>query len=171
MTEGVYGNGVVPLQYRVVNATFPASQGVGQFKLACMTNINTIESANSSFYDTDTGFTVYGYQTSTLDFNSPVVNDRDTDVPTAFHCSYDGYNNGSNYRITGPFCAFWHSIIELNRKGFCVSNLLYKGGATDANIFTRMDGLGVLLPMYLSELRNRQIAAGGTGRVVLWWLS
>lgn len=159
MTEGT-GAGGTSCQYRLVHGTF--STGSGQFKLLAMRSTNTIVAQSASFIPTNTGTT--GYATASLDFTSPTV----TGAPVEFTCAYDGYNNtAASYQITGPFCALWHSVIE-KRKGFSVSNLLYQGGATSANIATKMSDMSNLLTAYLKELRERQIQGTGSGRVIVW---
>jgi len=159
MTEGT-GAGGTSCQYRLVHGTF--NSGSGQFKLLAMRGTNTIVAQSASFISTNTG--TNGYATEYLDFTSPTV----ASAPVEFTCAYDGYNNtAASYQITGPFCALWHSVIE-KRKGFSVSNLLYQGGATVTNIADKIVDMGDLLTSYLKELRERQIAASGSGRVIVW---
>lgn len=159
MTEGT-GAGNTSCQYRLVHGTF--NEGSGQFKLLAMRGVNTIVAQSANFISTNTGTT--GYATTPLDFTSPTV----SGAPVEFVCAYDGFNNtAASYQITGPFCALWHSVIE-KRKGFSVSNLLYQGGATSAQIATKMSDMGELLTAYLKELRERQIQGTGSGRVIVW---
>lgn len=159
MTEGT-GAGGTSCQYRLVHGTF--NTGSGQFKLLAMRSTNTIVAQSANFISTNTG--TNGHATASLDFTSPTV----TGAPVEFTCAYDGYNNTpASYQITGPFCALWHSVIE-KRKGFSVSNLMYQGGATSANIATKMSDMGNLLTAYLKELRERQIQGTGSGRVIVW---
>ena len=156
MTEGT-GVGGTLCQYRLVHGIFNA--GSGLFRLLVMKDTNTIVE-QGSFVFTNLGAT--GYATSFLDFTSPTV----SSAPVAFTCAYDGYGTTNN-EIRGPFCALWHSVIE-KRKGFCVSNFNYEGGATMLVLEDRMYYMGHLLTSYLKELRERQIAAGGSGRVIIW---
>ena len=159
MTEGT-GAGGTSCQYRLVNGTF--STGTGQFKLLAMRSTNTIVAESPSFISTNTG--TVGYRTSTLDFTSPIV----SSAPVEFLCAFDGYNNtAANYQITGPFSALWHSVIE-KRKGFSCSNFMYYSGATATQIADRLQAASGLLISFLKELRERQIAGTGSGRVLIW---
>jgi ankyrin repeat protein len=60
------------------------------------------------------------------------------------------------------------SAIQLNKKGYCVSNLMNMSGRTGTEIAARVEGMDKNLDMYLKELRERQIESGGTGRVVVF---
>lgn len=164
---GNNGSGGNTLQYRVVYAKFGTSGGT--FRLAAMTGVNTLISGATqspspgstiSTYSGSNG--VVGYGTATLDFTTTAAETT---------CSWDGYYNGGTYTVNGPFACFYQSVIRKNFKGYSVSCLNYCGGFTTANLASQLVGISgnnKLLEMYLKELRERQIAAGGTGRV-LWW--
>ena len=158
------GAGGVACQYRVVYGKF--TQTGGSFKLKIMHTTNTAVTTSTSY---STAGATSGFATAILDFNSPL----NAGVPRHIHCAFDGFNDGTGTAdvITGPFAAIWHSTIE-KAKGYCVSNLIYDAGKTSAQIADRVEAMGStatsLMGSYLKELRERQIAAGGSGRVVIW---
>ena len=149
----------VALQYRVVYGKF-ATTG-GKFRLRAMKGINTLV-AGSADFQTSGGI---GYATAALPFTSTTT----SAVPDQMKCAWDGYNSGdAAYVATGPLAIFYHSIIRTAYKGFCVSVLNYFGGATTESLATTLVSMPKYLEAYLKELRERQIIAGGSGRVV-WW--
>lgn len=161
MTEGT-GAGGTSCQYRLVHGVWQAA-GSGQFKLGVYRGTNTRIAESAAFIPTN-GAAANGYATAKLDFTSPTV----AGAPVEFFGAFDGYNaTPANYQITGPFCALWHSIIE-KRKGFSISNLTYRGGAMTSAIADDIENMNELLTMYLKELRERQIEATGSGRVIVW---
>jgi hypothetical protein len=149
----------VALQYRVVYGTF-ATTG-GKFRLRAMKGTNTLVAGSAADIPTSGGI---GYSTAWIDFNSSTT----AGVPDQMKCAWDGYNSGATYQVTGPFAVFYHSVIRTSYKGFCVSNLNYFGGATTQFLGTTLNNMTKYLEAYLKEIRERQIAAGGSGRVV-WW--
>lgn len=163
MANGTGAAGV-SLQYRLVYGTFSTSGG--SFKLAAMKGVNTLITGTQSPAGTISTAGGTGVATATYTFVSPAT----SSVPQELFCSYDGYA-GATSSVVGPFAAIYHSVIEL-KKGYCVSNMIYDGGKTTAQLADRVEGMGILagnlLPTYLKELKERQIAAGGTGRVIVW---
>jgi len=68
---------------------------------------------------------------------------------------------------TGP-CAILFHTIYCKRKGWSVTSHGYLSGSSSAQINTIMAGVGsTLLQEHLKAIRTRQIAAGGSGRVLL----
>lgn len=68
---------------------------------------------------------------------------------------------------TGP-CAIHSQTIYCKRKGWSVTSHGYLSGYTSASIRATVSGIGsALLRTHLQELRERQVAAGGSGRVLL----
>lgn len=68
---------------------------------------------------------------------------------------------------TGPAAFHSHSVY-CKRKGWSVTSHGFFAGADSETINTQISGVGsTLLQTHLQELRERQIAAGGTGRVLL----
>ena len=67
----------------------------------------------------------------------------------------------------GPAAFHSHSVY-CKRKGWSVTSHGFFAGADSSTINTQVSGVGSsLLQTHLQELRERQIAAGGTGRVLL----
>lgn len=159
LAAGPTGGAGVALQYRVVYGRF-ATTG-GKFRLRAMKGVNTLVAGSASDIPTSGGT---GYATATLNFTSSTT----AGAPDEMKCAWDGYNSGVANEVTGPFAAFYHSVIRTSYKGFCVSCLNYFGGASTAFLAGMLQAMPKYLEAYLKELRERQIAAGGSGRVI-WW--
>jgi len=159
---GGNGSGGNSLQYRVVYGTFSATGG--SFRLSAMTGVNTLISGATQSPNPGAAIPTSGgsgYNTATLDFTSSSA---------ATSCSWDGYNNGGTYSVVGPFSVLYHSVIRKSTKGFSVNCMNYRGGATTQFIANKLSLIPKYLEAYLKELRTRQIAASGSGRVI-WWLN
>lgn len=152
------GTGGVALAYRVVYGTF--ASGSGQFKLRAANNSTLANLATSaSFISTNTG--VDGYATTpSLLFNSPST------TPTTLICSWDGMNSGNS--TTGPFACLWHSVTAQSLKGICSNTFLYGSGRTPTQIADSIEYSDKLLDSFIKELRERQVASGGSGRVLVF---
>jgi hypothetical protein len=159
LAAGPTGGAGVALQYRVVYGKF-ATTG-GKFRLRAMKGVNTLVAGSAADIATSGGT---GYATATLNFTSSTT----AGAPDEMKCAWDGYNSGTTYEVTGPFAAFYHSVIRTSYKGFSVSCLNYFGGLSTAQLATHLQNIPKYLEAYLRELRERQIAAGGSGRVI-WW--
>ena len=73
-----------------------------------------------------------------------------------------------NLPITGPFAIAFSSVYRVF-KGWAVDGMHFRGGASVTDIHNDVIGVGVATTAtMLGEYRSRQIAAGGTGRVVVW---
>jgi hypothetical protein len=155
------GSGGMSCQYRLVYGKFSATGG--KFRLRAMKDVNTTVAADSTDRLTSGGS---AYDVAKLPFTSSTT----SSIPDDMKCAWDGYNAGVSFHTTGPFAAFWHSIIRLGKKGFCTHNLNYLGGSTTAQHALTISRMGEHLKMYLKELRERQIEAGGSGRV-LWFFN
>jgi hypothetical protein len=156
------GSGNVPLQYRVVYGTF--ASGSGQFKLSIARNVNTIVARSATPISTNTGTNGIASTAATLNFNAPEV----SNVAVPFACNVDGFLSGTTADyIVGPAAFFWHSLMFQNKKGYSVTNLSYYGGRTTAQLATDMASNTTLINATLRELRERQIVAGGSGRVLV----
>lgn len=84
-------------------------------------------------------------------------------TPAYMHSSWSGGAGGAN----GP-CAIHSHTIYCKRKGWSVTSHGYLAGYDSATINQTATSIGsTLLQTHLQELRERQIAAGGTGRVLL----
>lgn len=144
----------VNLSYRLVHGTW--ATGSGQFKLRCSNGASTTY-AISEFNPTNTGS--LGYTTTSL----PITNQ--TAEP---FCTWDGGATPTSNLVTGPFAGLWHSVIRTNKKGYCVTNLTTSDGQSTTQIATLLENLDKGLDSFLSELRLRQVAAGGSGRVLVF---
>lgn len=87
---------------------------------------------------------------------------------TRFGCLGQGYG-GSTYGPIGPVGLIFESVYA-KRKGFAVNMLSYYPGSQTGQTATRWATANAqaTAKTYLTELRNRQIAAGGTGRVLVF---
>ena len=156
----IMGNGEAgqAIQYRIVYGTF--NEGAGNFRMKITTNAADVLAQKT--VNTNTGS--YGYATETLDFTTTLRASAPIE-PNMLAASYDGF--GSN-PITGPAAFFWHSVIRKNVPGISVSNLTYNSGHTTPQVYQILNERTGLVKMYLKELRERQIAAGGAGRVLIF---
>lgn len=160
---GSYG-GAVSCAYRMNRGVFTTTGG--GYRLMVIQGTNTIVAASGS--DISTNGASVGYASDELTFTAP----KSGNVPQQYRCVFDGYNqSGGNqtvYSIKGPFCGLWHSVIKKNTKGCSVTNLIFESGFTTPSVADKLDNMGKLVEAHLFELRNRQISAGGTGRVLVW---
>jgi hypothetical protein len=156
----IMGNGGADqdIQYRLVYGTF--NEGAGNFRMKITTNIADVLAQKT--VNTNAGS--YGYATETLDYTTTLRASAPIE-PNMLAMSYDGF--GSN-PITGPAAFFWHSVIRKTIPGISVSSLTYNGGHTTAQVYQILNERTGLVKMYLKEVRQRQIAAGGTGRVLIF---
>jgi len=156
------GTGGTALAYRVVIGTF--NGGSGQFKLRAANNSTLANLATSASY-ISTNTSVDGYANASqisalqLNFTSPST------TPTTLICSWDGMNSGNP--VTGPFSCLYHSVMVQSGKGFASNTLMYQSGRTPTVIADQLEYSDELVDSFLKELRERQIAAGGTGRVLV----
>lgn len=158
---GATGLGGVTCQFRTVVGTFNVSGG--QYKMSVFNkNSFALNARSASFITTQTSGGGYGYKTTKLDFTTQST------ATAGVYCSWDGAAAGASHGCTGPFACLWMSAIQLNKKGYCVSNLMNMSGRTGTEIAARVEGMDKNLDMYLKELRERQIESGGSGRVVVF---
>lgn len=156
------GTGGTALAYRVVAGTF--NGGSGQFKLRAANNSNLANLATSANY-ISTNTNVDGYATASqisglqLNFTSPST------TPTTLICSWDGMSSGNS--VTGPFACLYHSIIRQSGKGFASNTLMYQSGRTPTQIADQLEFSNKLIDAFIKELRERQVSAGGSGRVMV----
>lgn len=87
---------------------------------------------------------------------------------TRFGWLGNGYG-GAAYGPIGPSAVLFESIYA-KRKGFAVNMLSYYPGSQTGQTATRWATANAraTAKTYLTELRNRQLAAGGTGRVLVF---
>ena len=155
--------GTVDFQYRLVHGTWASgTAGNGKFKLRASTGGTTTYAIDSTFRETITG--TLGYATAIL----PVTGINNYQSGNDFYCTWDGGASPSSNLVTGPFAALWMSTVRMNRRGYSVTNYTTSSGQTTAQIADRIEGSDKLLDAFLRELRERQIAAGGSGRVLVF---
>jgi hypothetical protein len=149
------------LKYRVAYVKFPF--GSGQFSL----NSYVLTPPDNNIEGTlavSTAGVNYGIDVATL--NVPASAARaGRDLRFTKYAAFFG----SQYGVTGPVGFLYESIYR-ERKGFAVNVIQYYGGRKTsqmATTFNTTEGK-VTIKTYLNELRIRQIAAGGTGRVIVF---
>ena len=152
-------SGAQACQYRMVYGTY--ATGSGQFKLA-ITDASTTTYAVSAFRSTNNGTASAGYATEILPVTSP-------STPADLWCTWDGAASAqANSRlVTGPFSCLYHSFIAL-KKGYSVTNWTTSDGRTTTQLADRIEGMDKVLDALLKELRERQVAATGSGRLIVF---
>ena len=141
------------LQYRVVFGRFADSGG--QFRPAMWSSSGS--SVAPSYTSTGGGVAGDWTGTASLDFTVPTP-------AVAVRAGWDGFSQG--VPTAGPFACLWHSIVKRDARGYAINPLIYDGGKTTQQIADRLEGMGGVLDAYLDELHDRQVACGGTGRVL-----
>lgn len=141
------------LSYRVVHAVGPS-----------MGTIRLSGKLNSAPYTVTGNLTVsctatsYGWTASTL---SIAANSGRTGVEYKF-----GYAESSPYNLTGPVALAFQSVSRAV-KGHAVQAMDHYGGATTKQVADNAAGATTVISAYMKEARARQIASGGSGRVVV----
>jgi hypothetical protein len=145
-------NTALTLWHRVRYGTFTASGGSFQARARAYDGgpvyaSGSVQSTQGAAYS----FGTYEYSFSVT-------------TPTEYmHASWSGGAGGA----VGP-CAIHSHTIYCKRKGWSVTSHGYLAGYDSASINQVASSIGsTLLQTHLQELRERQIAAGGTGRVLL----
>jgi hypothetical protein len=155
--------GTADFQYRVVHGTWASgSTSNGKFKLRASTGGGTTYAIDSGFRDTITGS--LGYATATL----PISGINNFGSGNDLYGTWDGGASPSSNLVTGPFAALWMSMVRMSRLGYSVTSYTTSSGATTAQIADIVEGSDKMLDAFLKELRERQIAAGGSGRVLMF---
>lgn len=152
----------VSLAYRIVYGTFAA--GSGQFKPRTIwSNSTALHSQDSAFRSTNTGSVGY----TTYSYPIPAVTFSIGSGQKILHCSWDGNATGVA-NTTGPFACLWNSVVKTGQKGYSVSLLNGFGGLNSALTLSKITNAGKLVDAYLKEIRERQVACGGTGRAMVF---
>jgi hypothetical protein len=73
---------------------------------------------------------------------------------------------GGTCRMTGPMAWALHSVCT-PRKGFAVTSISHHGGANMDTVASNVAQAITIVKQYLKEARQRQIACGGSGRVIV----
>ena len=145
-------NASLTLWHRVRFGTFTASGGSFQ--------------ARARAYDASQVYAsgpVQNTQGSAYSFGTYEYSFSVTNPTKLMHASWSGGAGGAN----GP-CAIHSHTIYCKRKGWSVTSHGYLAGYDSPSINQIATSIGsTLLKTHLQELRERQIAAGGSGRVLL----
>lgn len=140
-----------PLRFRVVYPTFPS--GSGSIRPTVWNATAGAAVAVSPSVSTNTG--AYSLAVAEVPFVMPAG----ARVVAGWN-----YVNAA----AGPAGAVYESIYRV-RKGFSGTNVHYHGGATVTEISGDVSGAGTAFwKAHLGELLARQIAAGGSGRILVW---
>jgi hypothetical protein len=160
---GTAGTGGHALQYRIVYGTFPTA---GSFKpYAFYLGTTGALLRDSSTTSTGGG---YGYATKAFNISSFTLAAVGSQ-PNRVCFTWDGANSATNAdQANGPFACLWQSVIRPNFKGYAVNCLNYFGGLTTTQVAEKIEDCDKMLDAYLKELRERQVAGGGTGRVLVF---
>lgn len=158
---GTDGNGAgVTLHYRLVYGTFPTA---GNFAPVWYYIPGGGIPKRESSISTSGG---YGYQTMTS-FVNPTFNTGSGNE--TLRCQWDGGNSATSaHQTTGPFAALWMSIMNPAIRGYSVSTLHGRGGQSITQIASAIENCDKLLDAFLKEVRERQLAAQGTGRALVF---
>jgi hypothetical protein len=141
--------------YRVRHATF--ASGAGQFKLLVRdTTWGGTLAESASFISTNAG--AVGTAVAELAFTTR------PDAANRLRMCWSYLTNS-----TGPFASIFESVYRPSTKGFQVTNLQYFGGATTDNVVAGVASAGqAFLKLYLQEMVETQVAAGGDGSVIVF---
>jgi hypothetical protein len=160
---GTAGTGGHALQYRIVYGTFPTA---GSFKPYAFYLATTGALLRDSV-TTPTGGG-YGYATKAFDISSFTLAAVGSQ-PSRVAFTWDGANSATAAdQANGPFACLWQSVIRPNFRGYSVNCLNYFGGLTTTQVAEKIEDCDKMLDAYLKELRERQIAGGGTGRLLVF---
>ena len=114
------------------------------------------------------GSTTSAYS-ATPNVNGDISETQFTANGYGYNCTGVGYDYPNGNQLTkGPLSMFFQSVYR-NIKGWSVHSRGYQSGATSSDIASTYNNLTPsATAFYLKEIRERQIAAGGTGRVMLF---
>lgn len=141
------------LAYRVVHAVGPS---MGTFKLVSKLNVPPYTMPATASINCNAG--EYAWTTSTLSLSA---NSGRTGVQWKF-----SYAESSPDNLTGPVALALQSVSR-SVKGHCVQCMDHYGGATTTQVANNAAGATSVISAYMKEARLRQIASGGSGRVVV----
>ena len=143
--------------YRTVFATFPT--GSGSFRqIAHQNGAGPIATGTR----VNTNYGSYGYDVASMTL--PADSNR---TGLIRFCRAGGGWTALDNGIYGP-CGFLLESVYTPRKGFAVTSMGYYGGGTTTQIKDGIVNSGETITTYLKEMRLRQIAAGGSGRVLVF---
>lgn len=174
----VMGNGLAgqDIQYRVVAYKTPGGDPSRKLHLQ-VTDANSINTQLALASPSNHSATAV-VETLKLDYTTgikPTSFDTDLNVQIAqeayaLNFCFDGRGggDGTQYRIVGPAVVLGHSVIHKNTPGYSVTNMACQGGRTTAELKTMLDNSPGYVEYILKELRERQVEAGGKGRVLVF---
>lgn len=163
MGFGSAGTGGHALQYRIVYGTFPTAGSFKPYAFYLATTGALLR--DSSTTSTGGG---YGYATKFFDVTTFTLGAIGGN-PTRVCFTWDGANSATAAdQANGPFACLYNSVIRPNFKGYSVSCLNYFGGLSTTQVAEKVEDCDKMLDAYLKEIRERQIAGGGSGRALVF---
>ncbi len=160
---GTAGTGGHALQYRIVYGTFPTAGSFKPYAFYLATTGALLR--DSSTTSTGGG---YGYATKAFNISSFTLAAVGSN-PTRVAFTWDGANSATTAdQANGPFACLWQSVIRPNFKGYAVNCLNYFGGLSTTQVAEKVEDCDKMLDAYLKEIRERQIAGGGSGRALVF---
>jgi hypothetical protein len=146
------------ITYRVVHATF--ASGGGSFTIRCQDTGGSQLRTNQTISCAGSADSIGA---------SAVVLNADAARTLGIQWRWAGeYGARATNGVNGKFAGFLQSAYKSTGKGVSVSALCWSAGSTMTTISTGAVNVGTgTLETFLNEARSRQVAAGGTGRVVI----
>lgn len=144
------------LVYRIGSITL--NTGSGSFKPVIYVNGSGSTLVTGASTSSNTG--TIGYQVT------ETVLQADASRTLELSFSRFGANAAYNADVTGPVGFLFESVYTAI-KGFAVNCLSYYSGATTGQISDGIVAAGDTVKTYLKEIRERQVRAGGSGRVLI----
>jgi hypothetical protein len=141
--------------YRVVHGKGPS---MGTLRLASRLD----DSPNTSYGTTSINCNQATYEWVTSTLTIPADSAK-TNLQVAYTFAA---NNNLTSRITGPMAVALNSICT-PRKGYAVTCISHHGGANMDTVASNVVQAAPIVRQYLKEARSRQIACGGSGRVIV----
>jgi hypothetical protein len=105
-----------------------------------------------------------GYSWNTTEFS--ISEDANRNTTGRVYLAAYADNTWGNYYITGQVALALHSLSR-SVKGIAVQSISHYGGATTNQVALDAFGATLVISQYMRETRARQIARGGTGRVIV----
>jgi len=143
------------MKYRVLRSRIPGGSTPGTFYLVSQTSGGTITNSGAI---TTTGTYSWVASEHTVPAN-PSATMSEHHYAWAVGTALGVYNN----------VGFAAQSVYRVRKGWSVGCLHYRGGESMTTVASNIAGWGAThMGTYLKEVRERQVAAGGSGRVIVW---
>lgn len=159
---GIYVNSTSPigikneLKYRMLHSQMPSGNTPGTFYLVSQTASPTI-TASSAINTTGASFAWVASEHTVPANPSATMSEH--------HFAWNVAGALGVYNNVG----FAAQSVYRAVKGWSVGCLHYRGGESMTTVASNVNGWGATqMGTYLKEVRDRQIAAGGSGRVIVW---